>query len=141
AAWWDGTAIWMALANNEYQSADLTWLAHVPLLVNLLTHLATIWEVSFCVLVWPRLTRPLVLTGAVLVHLGIALCLGMITFGLIMLVGCLSFVPPRLLHELVADQRVCQPVCTAEPRCVHSNPVVTGQAALQFHESGNGSVS
>src|SRR5439155_26318436 len=48
AAWWDGTAIWMALANHEYQSADLTWLAHVPLLVNLLTHLATIWELSFC---------------------------------------------------------------------------------------------
>jgi hypothetical protein len=25
--WWDGSAVWFALANAEYQSLDLTWLA------------------------------------------------------------------------------------------------------------------
>ena len=33
-AWWDGTAMWMALANLEYQSLDMTWLAGWPLLIN-----------------------------------------------------------------------------------------------------------
>ena len=55
-------------------------------------------------LVWPRLTRPIVLALAVPVHLGIALCMGMITFGLVMLIGCLSFVPPWLVRHCI-EQR------------------------------------
>lgn len=101
-AWWDGTAIWRVAASYEYQSADLSWLAHAPLLVNLLTHLAAYWELSYCVLIWPRLTRPLVIAGAVLMHLGIGLFMGMMTFGLIMLVGNLSFASPNLVHELIS---------------------------------------
>ena len=57
-------------------------------------HLTVAWELSYCVLVWPRLTRPLVLALAVPLHLGIALFLGMITFGLVMLIGNLAFVFP-----------------------------------------------
>jgi hypothetical protein len=37
---------------------------------------------------------------AVPLHMGIAICLGMVTFGLIMLVGNLAFVPPSLVRAL-----------------------------------------
>jgi hypothetical protein len=85
--------MWGAFANLEYQSADMTWLARHPRLLELATHVCVLWEMTFCVLVWKPRWRPLVLAGAVVLHLGIGACLGMWTFGLIMLVGCASFLP------------------------------------------------
>lgn len=98
--WWAGTALWGAFANYEYQTLDMTWLAAWPLLVNALTQLTLAWEISYCALIWPRLTRPLVLLLAVPLHLGIALCLGMITFGLVMLIGNLAFVSPLTIRRI-----------------------------------------
>jgi hypothetical protein len=43
-----------------------------------------------------------VLAGAVALHLGIGACLGMWTFGLIMLVGCSSFLPDGVVRRLAA---------------------------------------
>ncbi len=97
--WWDGSAMWLSVANYEYQSLDMTWLVHVPLLVSLLTHMTVFWEAFYCALVWPRLTRPLVLLMAVAVHGGIALFLGMITFGLAMLIGNLAFIAPETVER------------------------------------------
>ena len=100
-AWWDGTAMWMAFGNMEYQSLDMTWMADWPRLINLMTHVTVFWEIcrigpwsgrgspgrSCCC--WPfRL------------HMGIAICLGMVTFGLIMLVGNLAFVSPGLIRAI-----------------------------------------
>ncbi len=97
--WWRGDALWWSAASLEYQSLDITWLAHWPVLVSLLTHLTVAWEVSYAVLVWPRLTRPLVLALAVPIHLGIAVCFGMITFGLAMLIANVAFVPPEVVRR------------------------------------------
>lgn len=99
--WWDGSAMWGAVASLEYQSMDLTWMASWPLLVSFLTHLTVWWEVSYSALVWPRLTRGLVILVAIPLHLGIALGLGMITFGLAMLIGNAAFVSPALTRKLV----------------------------------------
>ncbi|HEY6563899.1 MAG TPA: HTTM domain-containing protein [Pirellulaceae bacterium] len=99
-SWWEGTAMWLALANYEYQSIDMTFLGQWPYAINLLTHVTLLWELSYCVLIWPRWTRPLMLALAIPLHLGIAVCLGMITFGLIMLVGNLAFVSPDVIRSL-----------------------------------------
>jgi hypothetical protein len=104
--WWDGTAMWFAAANFEYQSNDLTWLSQFPLLFAALTHVTIFWETFYCALVWPRLTRPLVLLTAVLVHGGIALFLGMITFGLMMIVANGAFLEPQIwLRRKGADAK------------------------------------
>jgi len=97
-AWWDGTALWMAFGNMEYQSMDMTWMASYPWLINLMTHVTVFWELSYAALVWPRLTRPLVILLAIPLHLGIAICLGMVTFGLAMLIGNLAFVAPWIVR-------------------------------------------
>jgi hypothetical protein len=97
-AWWGGDAMWRAFANLEYQSADMTWLAWHPWFLNFITHVSVLWEISFCVLIWLPRWRPLMLAGAVVLHLGIGLCLGMWTFGLIMLVGCAAFLPGVLVR-------------------------------------------
>jgi hypothetical protein len=100
ATWWAGDAIWYSVANLEYQSWDMTWIVKYQWLVNLLTHLTVFWELSYCALVWPRLTRPWVLAMAVFTHLGIAVALGMPTFGLAMLIGNLAFVSPRTVRKI-----------------------------------------
>jgi hypothetical protein len=101
AAWWDGTAVWWAVAISEYQSIDMTWLADWPVLVAAITYGTVFWELTYPALVWPRATRPVVLAIAVLAHGGIALFLGMITFGLVMLIGNLAFVPPDVVRSVV----------------------------------------
>ena len=93
-SWWDGSAIWLSFANLEYQSLDMTWMAAYPLVISFMTHLSVMWEVSYAALIWPRLTRPIWVALAIPLHLGIAICLGMITFGLIMLVGNMAFIEP-----------------------------------------------
>jgi hypothetical protein len=100
-AWWDGTAVWMAHANLEYQSLDMTWLAGWPKLIAFMTHATVFWELFYVALIWHRLWRPFMLFGAIVVHGGIAVALGMITFGLVMLIGNLAFVSPRLVRSII----------------------------------------
>ncbi|MDA1052756.1 MAG: HTTM domain-containing protein [Planctomycetota bacterium] len=97
--WWDGTAVWYAISNLEYQSLDITWLVRFPWLIALLSHITVVWEASYCFLIWPRATRPIMLGLAVCVHGGIALFLGMITFGLVMIIGNVAFLSPSLIEN------------------------------------------
>ena len=99
--WWVGNAFWLSIANLEYQSLDVTWLVHFPFVIALLTHVTVLWETFYCFIVWPRATRPICLALAVAVHGGIALCLGMITFGLAMIIGNVAFVPPEMVRAAV----------------------------------------
>ncbi|WP_254511200.1 HTTM domain-containing protein [Anatilimnocola floriformis] len=99
--WWDGSACWFALACKEYQNFDLTWLVRYPWFLATLTHITVFWEMFYCFFVWPKLTRPICLGLAAAVHLGIALFLGMPTFGLMMLFGNLAFVYPETVAAVV----------------------------------------
>lgn len=99
--WWDGSAVWFAIANYEYQSINLTWLVRFPWLIALLTHVTVFWETFYAVLIWPRVTRPVVLALAVMVHGGIALCLGMPTFGLAMIIANMAFLDPATVDAVI----------------------------------------
>ena len=105
-AWWNGEAIWMTLANEEYQSLDLTQLAWYPRLTEALTHGTVAWELSFWALVWVRRLRPYVLTVGTLMHFGIGAFLGMWTFGIIMTIAYLAFVPPAAWRRLLRPETV-----------------------------------
>lgn len=90
--WWNGEAIWGAVASYEYQTLDMTWMADQMWLISLITLVTLVFEVGYIGLIWPKLTRPLMLGLAIPLHLGIGLCMGMMEFGLIMLVANLSFI-------------------------------------------------
>ncbi|MGB7328977.1 MAG: HTTM domain-containing protein [Rubripirellula sp.] len=100
-SWWDGTAMWYSAGNFEYQSLDLTWISKFPRLASSLTHLTLFWEVTYAALVWPRLTRPLVIATAIAVHGGIAIFMGMVTFGSMMIAANMIFVRPEFLLRLI----------------------------------------
>lgn len=110
-SWWEGYAMWQAFANYEYQTLDVTWLAPHDWVWNSMTHAVIVWEVSFCSLVWFPLLRPLVLGMAVLTHLGIGLCLGMWTFGLVMLIGCSAFLSATLVRRTLGLPRPAAAGC------------------------------
>ncbi len=101
-SWWDGTAIWGALASYEYQTLDMTWMVHMPWLVNVVTLVSVFWELSYAFMIWGKLSRPIYLLLAVLVHLGIGAAMGMMTFGLIMLIANLAFVSPEWSRRQVS---------------------------------------
>jgi len=98
--WLVGEAMWLSFDMEEYRSLNMTWMASHPLLMNFITHVTVFWELSYCALVWPSLTRPWVLLMAVLVHVGIMLTLGMPTFGFAMLIGNLAFVSPKTVRKV-----------------------------------------
>jgi hypothetical protein len=110
--WWDGSAMWLAVANFEYQSIDLTWLAGWPAVLSFFAHVTVAWERSYPAIVWPRLTRPIVVAMSVPIHLGIALFLGMMTFGLAMIIANLAFVSPWVART-VLERRSARRVATA----------------------------
>ena len=115
--WWDGSATWGAVANLEYQSLDLTWLAYYPWLIAVMTHVTVFWETFYCFTVWPKWSRPITLAMAVVVHGGIAIGLGMVTFGTAMIIANMAFVSPRLVEaavDLLARRRVSEPNSASE---------------------------
>ncbi len=57
--------------------------------------------ISYCALVWPRLTRPIVIAIAFGIHLGIGLFLGMWTFGLAMCIANMAFVSPWVVRRII----------------------------------------
>jgi len=99
--WWDGSAVWYSIASYDYQSLDMTWTGHFPMLSSMATHLTLFWEVSYCAVVWPRWTRPWALLIALIVHAGIALFLGMITFCFMMIIANIAFISPTFIRNLV----------------------------------------
>lgn len=96
-AWWNGQAMWMTFANEEYQSLDMTWLAHYPRFTEIMTHVTVIWELAFAFVIWNKSVRPFMLLIGAFMHLGIVFALGMPTFGLIMIFGYTAFLSPDFL--------------------------------------------
>ena len=124
-AWWDGSAIWMAGANLEYQSGSLLWLAWARPLADFLTHATVVWELSFWALVWHRRLRPYVLAVGTAMHLGIGAFLGMWTFGLVMAIAYQAFVPAAVVRRAAAAVWRRVPV----PKSVSVGPQSIGRAA------------
>lgn len=103
-SWWNGEAVWRMMATGEFVAIDFTPLAQWPIMLAALTHGTLALELLYPVFIWPRLTRPLLLAGVVLLHLGIAVVNpGLAEFALIMIAANLAFVPGRLLRRLATS--------------------------------------
>ena len=103
-SWWRGDAIWGAMASYEYQTIDMTWMANYMWMINAMTLASLVFEISYPFVIWHRWARPFYLLTAVILHLGIGLGMGMMTFGLIMIVGNTAFLAPRSIATDTAPQ-------------------------------------
>ena len=137
--WWDGTAMWYSAGNFEYQSFDLAWIARYPRLGSFLSHATLFWELSYVAMVWPRLTRPVVLAAAVAIHGGIAIFLGMITFGTMMIAANMIFVRPQFLLRVIG-QRV-DDEAAFDPNAADLDDDQWEDIDLRLDDDGNASAS
>jgi hypothetical protein len=114
AAWWNGTALWGTMANYEFNPLDwqryedlLVFLSHHRLLFELITSggvaFTLFLEIGLPFLIWVKQMRWVMIAGAVMLHVGIAMTMGLTTFGLCMLALLLSFVPPAVVRRLLAS--------------------------------------
>jgi predicted DCC family thiol-disulfide oxidoreductase YuxK len=119
-SWWDGSAFGKLLGLSEFRPFDLSWLATFPWLGNLATHATIAFEIGYPILIWRRGWRTVLLTAAVVMHLAIALTLGLYEFALVMLAGNLAFVAgPWLRKRVTGDAQPAGRVLYdgACPRC------------------------
>lgn len=89
--WWDQTAIWKVLGNEQLMTSDLSFLKSVPLVIGLATWGTVLFEVYAPVLLWMKGLRRWVVLAGWLLHLGIAATMGLFVFSLTMMSGYLLF--------------------------------------------------
>lgn len=84
--WWNGELLWRALALPVYRQYDMSWLASYPWLCLVAGWATLLFELGYCVFIWPARTRRLWIAAIVALHLGIGVFLGLGVFAAIMCV-------------------------------------------------------
>lgn len=120
--WLDGMAVWWLSAEPESRIVDLTQtLGRHPWLTDAWAHVVLLHELLFGALIWPRLTRPVVILVSALVWGTLALLTGDVPFSLAMIVANLSFVSLEDFSE-VAPARPRRAAETAAPQSAQPKP-------------------
>lgn len=83
--WWSGDAIWRALSLPQFQQFDPSPLLQYPFILQAVSVGAVLVQLAYPLLVWTRL-RFLIVMATELLHLGIAIFLGLWLFSGIMMV-------------------------------------------------------
>ena len=84
STWWNGTAVWEVLANQQIMMFDLSFMRGFPVIVAMMTISSFLFEIYFPALVWSRI-RKWVLFYGILLHLGIAIGMGLVFFSFVMI--------------------------------------------------------
>jgi hypothetical protein len=113
-AWWNGWAVWGTMANYEFCPMRMQlymdflsalcrrrWLWELVITGG--TYFTLAFEIGFAFLVWNTRLRWVMVFAAVLLHVGIALFMGLVTFSLMMLVAVLSFIPAAAVRERLSS--------------------------------------
>jgi hypothetical protein len=88
--WWSGNVIWRSLVQPDFRQYDFAWLAHYPGIALFLSWFTIVIESGYFVAIWVPYLRVIWLAAIVVLHLGIALFLGLGLFGLIMILLSVS---------------------------------------------------
>lgn len=83
--WWSGDAVWRALALPQFQQFDPSALLHFPWIIQAVSVTSVVVQLLYPVLAWTRL-RFAIVVATELMHLGIAVFLGLWLFSGIMIV-------------------------------------------------------
>ncbi|MEX0677279.1 MAG: hypothetical protein WD063_09400 [Pirellulales bacterium] len=99
--WWNGLGMWYLITREQSRLVDFTWLHGSPLVIDFWSHAVVLFELAFALLIWIPLARPLLLAFGLVIWTSLALVTGDITFGLMLCVASLAFVPPAVVRSLV----------------------------------------
>lgn len=108
-SWWEGTALWRVIGNTQVTLFDLSFMAHVPLVIALMTFTTLIFEVYFCVMVWLPSIRKVWLSLGAIFHLSVGIMMGLEFFSGLMIAPYLMFLSreeiQRFLNPFALFQR------------------------------------
>jgi len=113
SSWWNGTALWWAVANYDFTplrygwyADSVRWLSKHRLFWELFMSggvvFTLVFQISFPFLVWNPKRRWILVAGSVLLHTMISVIMGLLGFGLCMIALALSFVPPEVVRDWAA---------------------------------------
>jgi CubicO group peptidase (beta-lactamase class C family) len=113
--WWNGEAIWQVISQPAFSTFDLSWLAKYSLIPMLAGWGTLVVEIGYPFFICLRRTRKVWGFATIGLHLGIALCMGLVFFSsvMILLTGCLFLIPekiPEEIQEQPAAPRQLQPL-------------------------------
>jgi hypothetical protein len=99
--WWLGNATWLTMNAPMFnETLDVDWIANPALgewfwhyFCFFSTYATLAFEIGFPFLIWNKRLRPWLLLSAFALHLGIGLFMGLGAFGIVMLAGCMAFLP------------------------------------------------
>lgn len=99
-SWWAGTALWNIFSNGNFMPFDMSFIAHFPLVVVLITYLTLIFEIYFPMAIWiENLRKPWLIFGF-LMHLGIGALMGLFSFSLLMIISYVFFLKESEIKSL-----------------------------------------
>jgi hypothetical protein len=98
--WWNGEAMWRTLMRQDLGMIDASWLAQMPWLAATLCIGTLVVEIGYALMIWHRRTRPLWAAATIGLHAGIAVFMGLLTFGALMIVlNVAALVVPAAVPE------------------------------------------
>jgi hypothetical protein len=101
-AWWEGSGVWLLLAQTQSRPLDLTGLRRFGVigeyLLNFWTHTVVYFELAFGVLIWTRIGRPILLVLSFFIWLSVIVATGHLLFGLTMLMAGIAYLPGDYLR-------------------------------------------
>ncbi|MGZ3692969.1 MAG: hypothetical protein ACXWQO_01880 [Bdellovibrionota bacterium] len=108
--WWDGSALWDVLSMGNLQRWDMSFVAHMPVLLSAAVYVVLFWEIYFPVLIWvPRLRLPVLVFGTFM-HIGIFLFMNLPGFGFMMMTLYLLFLTRGEIESGLGNlRRFCLP--------------------------------
>lgn len=112
STWWAGTSLNLVLLNPAFAPMDN------PLYYGMMRFLAShrvLWEIAMTIgiaytlileigfpfLVWDRRWRWLMISGSVMLHFGIGISMGLVTFSLMMMIMVSSFIPAEVTRSIL----------------------------------------
>ncbi len=99
--WLNGTTVHYILFNREFGLFNVEWLAQYPLLINLMTHGALLFEFAAAFWLWFRPTRRWAILCGVLLHMGIWPIINVPGFGEVMIATYITFLAPDELQAIL----------------------------------------
>lgn len=110
-SWWNGNALWSVMANYEFNPMDSPFYTEI---LRFLANNRPLWEVAMtagCVftlflelafpfLVWYPRWRWVMMAGAILLHTGIGILMGLTMFSTLMILLVASFLPPEVAESV-----------------------------------------
>ncbi len=98
-AWWTGESLWRALTRVPFNNIPPELLASWGTVLPVLGIAVCLLETAYPIFIWPAKTRVIWLTAVVVMHMAIALTMGLYLFGMIMIVLNVSAFGTDLTRE------------------------------------------